>query len=296
MYEPKLSVPKKKRLRRHEAVLNPQFPVPVASLANESGQDDIWNGYHGEFVRLHSDKSVVRVSEDQDSLQAMGCFGQSSSDKLYRNNKRVNAAQGQGYVALQSVDPQIFDCIQKEDCQSVEIDADSQDSQKFLDLALEEAYFLSYGLGCLTVTHQDENLNLEQMWNLYRSHNARFPVNYAVYHHFRAKGWIVKPGTKFGADFLLYKDGPEFYHASYSILIQTEAVSETWTSLSGINRVTESAAKELILAHVECSSDDVTAANWPSKLTVIEVLVRRWVPSIERETVDQNHLKRDSMK
>ena len=34
---------------------------------------------------------------------------------------------------------------------------------------------------------------------------ADFPYQYAVYHHFRAKGYVVKDGTKFGCDFLLYK-------------------------------------------------------------------------------------------
>ena len=31
------------------------------------------------------------------------------------------------------------------------------------------------------------------------------------------KGWVVRDGTKFGSDFLLYKHGPPFFHASYSV-------------------------------------------------------------------------------
>lgn len=42
-----------------------------------------------------------------------------------------------------------------------------------------------------------------------------FLVNYAVYHHFRSLGWVVKSGIKFCVDLLLYKRGPVFHHAEY---------------------------------------------------------------------------------
>jgi tRNA-splicing endonuclease subunit Sen2 len=40
-----------------------------------------------------------------------------------------------------------------------------------------------------------------------------FIVHYAVYHHFRSLGWVVKSGIKFCVDYLLYKRGPVFHHA-----------------------------------------------------------------------------------
>lgn len=40
-----------------------------------------------------------------------------------------------------------------------------------------------------------------------------FLVNYAVYHHYRSLGWVVKGGIKFCVDYLLYKRGPVFSHA-----------------------------------------------------------------------------------
>jgi tRNA-splicing endonuclease subunit Sen2 len=46
-------------------------------------------------------------------------------------------------------------------------------------------------------------------------------VRYAAYVHLRSKRWVVKPGTKFGVDWLLYKDGPQFYHASASVKVVT---------------------------------------------------------------------------
>lgn len=42
-----------------------------------------------------------------------------------------------------------------------------------------------------------------------------FLVSYVAYHHFRSLGYVVKPGVKFSADWLLYKRGPVFNHAEY---------------------------------------------------------------------------------
>lgn len=41
-----------------------------------------------------------------------------------------------------------------------------------------------------------------------------FLVSYIGYHHFRALGWVVKPGIKFCADWLLYRRGPVFSHSA----------------------------------------------------------------------------------
>lgn len=54
-------------------------------------------------------------------------------------------------------------------------------------------------------------------------HHLRFDnpflINYVVYHHFRSLGWVVKSGIKFCVDYLLYKKGPVFSHAEFSIVI-----------------------------------------------------------------------------
>ena len=46
-----------------------------------------------------------------------------------------------------------------------------------------------------------------------------FIVQYAVYHHYRALGWVVKNGIKFCVDYLLYRRGPVFSHAEYVDII-----------------------------------------------------------------------------
>ncbi|OXG86904.1 tRNA-splicing endonuclease subunit Sen2 [Cryptococcus neoformans var. grubii Br795] len=44
-------------------------------------------------------------------------------------------------------------------------------------------------------------------------------VGYAVYHHFRSLGWVVKDGIKFCVDWLLYRRGPVFSHSAFACVI-----------------------------------------------------------------------------
>lgn len=71
-----------------------------------------------------------------------------------------------------------------------------------LHLTLEEAFFLSFGLGCLQVIDLFGNcLSLGGMWQLFCKSQKDFIQKYVTYHYFRSKGWVVKPGIKFGGDF-----------------------------------------------------------------------------------------------
>jgi len=71
-----------------------------------------------------------------------------------------------------------------------------------LHLTLEEAFFLSFGLGCLQVFDLFGNcLSLDGMWQLFCKSQKDFIQKYVTYHYFRSKGWVVKPGIKFGGDF-----------------------------------------------------------------------------------------------
>lgn len=44
-------------------------------------------------------------------------------------------------------------------------------------------------------------MNLEEMWTTFCHLDPFFIYKYIAYHHFRSKGWVVKPGIKFGTHF-----------------------------------------------------------------------------------------------
>ncbi|RZF36868.1 hypothetical protein LSTR_LSTR004556 [Laodelphax striatellus] len=160
-----------------------------------------------------------------------------------------------------------------------------------LNLSLEEAFFLSYALGCLHVVNLDGTfMTLTEMWQTYKHTKPTFVSSFIVYLHFRSKGWVVKSGLKYGGDFLLYKKGPKFYHASYIVVIEDvgQPSSESdvarkpldWTKFLTLQRIAETVSKDVLICHVQ----------WPTKINTIlfetpevvsqfkiqEVIYRRW--------------------
>ncbi|KAL5015427.1 hypothetical protein ScPMuIL_009697 [Solemya velum] len=177
--------------------------------------------------------------------------------------------------------------------------------QEFLMLTLEEAYFLSYGLGSLILLDEmKRRMGLTELWRRFCTTKVQFLPHYVAYHYFRSKGWVPKTGLKFGVDFILYKEGPPFYHGSYSAVVkfveeeQLEEIPKyisrklTWVALSGLNRLTEQVGKDLLFCYVikpgHLSDEDMMSPKCISQFKVQEVQMSRWVSAHEREkTVEE---------
>uniref|UniRef100_A0A8C2TM01 tRNA-splicing endonuclease subunit Sen2 n=1 Tax=Coturnix japonica TaxID=93934 RepID=A0A8C2TM01_COTJA len=125
-----------------------------------------------------------------------------------------------------------------------------------------------------------------------------FKTTYMAYHYFRSKGWVPKVGLKYGTDLLLYRKGPPFYHASYSVI--AELVDDnfegslrrplSWMSLSGLNRTTVNASKELMLCYLikpsDMTEEEMATPECLKRIKVQELIVTRWVSSRERSEQD----------
>jgi tRNA splicing endonuclease len=93
-----------------------------------------------------------------------------------------------------------------------------------LMLTLQEAFFLSYGLGCLQIMNSDDKiLSTDQLWELFIKTDRNFIHKYVVYHYFRSKGYIVKSGIKFGGDYCEYKNvGTLIFPCLFLLLIASQ--------------------------------------------------------------------------
>ncbi|KYQ60242.1 tRNA-splicing endonuclease subunit Sen2 [Trachymyrmex zeteki] len=181
-----------------------------------------------------------------------------------------------------------------------------------LHLTFEETFFLLFGLGCLQLIHFDGSLlDINSTWLYFCKEKPDFIQKYVVYHYYRSKGWVVKPGLKYGGDFLLYKEGPPFYHASYIVIIEVadadslvidptmSSRSITWNNLFGFERLSETAAKEILFAQVLWPSSvsrdiNTTSPEILSEFTVRELLWRRWNPKQHREDIPIEEEDEDS--
>lgn len=167
-------------------------------------------------------------------------------------------------------------------------------------LTFEEAFFLSYGLGCLLVKDSVGNpMSLLEMWKTFSERRKTFVPMYVAYHYYRSCGWVPKPGLKFGADLILYKEGNSFYHATYSVKVEMvessflnrdpdylTAKKHDWVSVSGLDRMNEHVAKQLLFCYVikpDLQPEDFHSPNCISSFTIQEMMISRWVPSQDRE-------------
>ncbi|TGO37991.1 hypothetical protein BHYA_0084g00220 [Botrytis hyacinthi] len=196
------------------------------------------------------------------------------------------------------------------------------EDQEHFQLTMEEAFFLSYGLGALTVLDPVTKLALsnQDLFSLFRkssyfppnsnpslSTDDPFLVNYVVYHHFRSLGWVVRGGTKFSVDYLLYNRGPVFSHAEFAVLILPSYSDPYWSSgpflqnyvkgkqerswswMHCINRVITQVKKTLILVyvHIPAPIDGNLKENSVDELLgkykVREVVLKRWSPNRSRD-------------
>jgi tRNA-splicing endonuclease subunit Sen2 len=156
--------------------------------------------------------------------------------------------------------------------------------QEHFQLTMEEAFFLSYALGVLTILDPATKAAIckQELFSLFRkssfypplSNPGLFPddpfmINYVVYHHFRSLGWVVRGGVKFSMDYMLYNRGPVFSHAEFGVIILPSysdpywnrdvflqnyvkgKEKRSWSWLHCINRVITQVKKTLIIVYVD---------------------------------------------
>ncbi|XP_013180034.1 PREDICTED: tRNA-splicing endonuclease subunit Sen2 [Papilio xuthus] len=149
--------------------------------------------------------------------------------------------------------------------------------QEKLMLSKQESFFLLYGLGCLQILNNYDNvLNIEQCWKLFQEDDKYFLEKYVVYHYFRSKGYVVKPGIKFGGDFLLYKEGPSVNHADFIVLIKYAGEEYDWISIFGHLRVASTTVKEILIVEViQPNKEELQLPKDLKEYSVREVLLSR---------------------
>ena len=192
-------------------------------------------------------------------------------------------------------------------------------NQEHLQLSMEEALFLTHGLGVLKVYSltTKKAIALQELLRLSVSH-ATFPplslteiaplplddnfiVSYVAYHHFRTLGWVVRPGVKFAVDLLLYNRGPVFSHAEFAVIVLPDyshshwrdaerAAGKPWHWLHMVNRVQSQVRKTLVLCYVWIpppvegeNLGNVDLKEVLGRYRVREVVLKRWIPNRSRD-------------
>jgi len=177
-------------------------------------------------------------------------------------------------------------------------------NKEILQIAPEEALFLMQ-LDLLIIKHKDKTLTLRDFLHLIATPHPDDPflVHYVVYYHYRRHRLIVKPGLKFGVDYLLYDRPIPLTHASTCVNVlasyhqytpERKLVKDeiSWQEINLWQRLMGNVRKKLKLVYVEipCDGGDWRDVDTRSELEEVlkryrirEVMNSRFVVAKERD-------------
>lgn len=120
-----------------------------------------------------------------------------------------------------------------------------------LELGLMEAVYLAeQGLLCVEEPRGGRRLGAGELMEYARSVIDRFDLLYRVYRDLRSKGYVVRSGLKYGADFAVYEKGPGLEHAPYLVHVHRGGSSIDPLEVVRAGRLSHSVRKDFILAVV----------------------------------------------
>jgi tRNA-splicing endonuclease subunit Sen2 len=241
-----------------------QLPDGILALGGELTAED-------ELAIAQQVQLEIHTQHEQGQVQEESLYGKHIPGLMYLKPKAEEMHSTVGKVPLAGDDEAAI----TENLDQEEDDYGDFEDLESLQLNNEEVFFLSAVLGVLEVVdNNDEILSMDEVFSLIlrSSHDKGsasrtgfgvlphvapdhpFLVQYVAYHYFRSQGWVVRTGTKFCVDWLLYKRGPAFSHAEFAVIVlpayedehdeeQSEWLSETrsrardWVWFSSTNRV-----------------------------------------------------------
>ncbi|PQP92149.1 tRNA-splicing endonuclease subunit Sen2-1 [Prunus yedoensis var. nudiflora] len=167
----------------------------------------------------------------------------------------------------------------------------AEKDKHWFQLDMEEAFFLCYSLKCLKIAGEDKRpKDVQELWQHMKSKKAAFPDFYKAYSHLRLKNWVVRPGFKYGADFVAYRHHPNLVHSDYAVLVSSEGDGEAngrlrvWSDfIHGTLRLCLGVVKTLLVLSISKNGHDAASPSCLENYTVDERTVSRWVPEQGRE-------------
>ncbi|XP_063702435.1 tRNA-splicing endonuclease subunit Sen2 [Culicoides brevitarsis] len=210
----------------------PSFPkfLPVTEIPSEPK-------YKG---KLSESSVLVTNPEEAQELHENGCFGVSNRfQKQFVNERFYEIRDGFASEEENSEENTILGrCELTED----------------LKLFPEEAFFLHFSLKVLRIFDEnDREMTSEEILMKFIEAKRNFVTNFVAYQYCRAKNWVVKDGTNFGSDFLLYQLGPQYFHSQFTVKVRNTLDTEDKfpsKQFLGWYRISETSKKECLVIEV----------------------------------------------
>ncbi|MCX8205023.1 MAG: tRNA-intron lyase [Candidatus Nezhaarchaeota archaeon] len=122
------------------------------------------------------------------------------------------------------------------------------DVERPLELSLIEALYLAEKARIVVVDANDNPLSVDEIKWLGTRYEEGFLDRYRVYKDLRERGYVVRPGLKFGATFAVYKYGPGIDHAPFLVHVVPPDAKMSPMDVVRAGRLSHSVKKKFILA------------------------------------------------
>ncbi|MFA5259398.1 MAG: tRNA-intron lyase [Candidatus Pacearchaeota archaeon] len=97
-------------------------------------------------------------------------------------------------------------------------------------------------------------LKEQEILKIFSKNNGDFLINFIVFKKLKQKGYNVKTGSKFGAEFRVYDNGIN-KHAKWLVYPIKQSEKSNWNEFISKNRISHSTGKKLLLALVDSESN-----------------------------------------
>lgn len=118
------------------------------------------------------------------------------------------------------------------------------------ELSLIEAYYLLIREE-ITIYHvkEDKYLTPHEFHEIAKITHHKFEEKFTIYKDLREKGYIPRPGLKFGADFVVYKKGPGLEHSPFIVHVLPHDSKITAIDMVRAGRLATSVRKKFVIAN-----------------------------------------------
>ncbi|MFX1341020.1 MAG: tRNA-intron lyase [Promethearchaeota archaeon] len=92
-------------------------------------------------------------------------------------------------------------------------------------------------------------LSCKELYEIGKKNHHKFEEKYVIYKDLREKGYIPRPGLKFGADFVVYKKGPGLEHSPFIVHVLPHDSKISAIDMVRAGRLATSVRKKFVIAN-----------------------------------------------
>ncbi len=118
------------------------------------------------------------------------------------------------------------------------------------ELSLIEAYYLmEKEIITIFDSKRNKELSVSEFHDIAKQIHHKFEEKYIIYKDLREKGYIPRPGLKFGADFVVYRKGPGLEHSPFIVHVLPHDSKISAIDMVRAGRLATSVRKKFVIAN-----------------------------------------------